>query len=137
MSYYAHYGHNEFILCLGHGADKIKQYFLNYNECVHNDFVLTDGGREIELLSTDIDDWRITFVDTGLNSNIGERLRRVRQHIGDDAAVPRQLRRRAVRPAARHATSRTFVARDVVGALPLRARAAHVPHRPHRRATST
>jgi glucose-1-phosphate cytidylyltransferase len=84
MRYYAHFGHNEFILCLGHGATKIKQYFLDYNECVHNDFVLSDGGRNVELLSTDIDDWRITFVDTGLTSNIGERLRRVRHHIGDD-----------------------------------------------------
>jgi glucose-1-phosphate cytidylyltransferase len=86
MRYYAHYGHNDFILCLGHGAEKIKQYFLDYNECDDNDFVLTHGGREIELLSTEIDDWRITFVDTGLRSNVGERLRRVRRHIGDDDA---------------------------------------------------
>jgi glucose-1-phosphate cytidylyltransferase len=86
MRYYAHYGHDDFILCLGHGADKIKRYFLDYDECEHNDFVLTRGGKDIELLSSDIDDWRITFVDTGLTSNIGERLRRVRAHLEGEEA---------------------------------------------------
>lgn len=84
MKYYAHFGHTEFILCLGHGANHIKEFFLNYNEWETNDFVVSRGGRQIDLLSTDIDDWTITFVDTGRNSNIGERLRRVRDHIGDD-----------------------------------------------------
>src|SRR5689334_24152731 len=84
MKYYAHYGHKEFILCLGHGATAIKNFFLKYDECTTNDFVLSQGGKKLELLSRDIDDWRITFVDTGLQSTIGERLRRVRAHIGDD-----------------------------------------------------
>lgn len=84
MKYYAHFGHTEFILCLGHGALKIKEFFLHYHEWESNDFVLSDGGRSIEMLGTDIDDWKITFVDTGTNSNIGERLRRVREHLGDD-----------------------------------------------------
>lgn len=84
MKYYAHYGHNEFILCLGHGAAQIKDYFLNYSECATNDFVFSEGGERIELLKTDIDDWTVTFVDTGLSSNVGERLRRVREHIGTD-----------------------------------------------------
>lgn len=84
MKYYAHFGHTEFVLCLGHGAAKIKEFFLRYDECVANDFVFADGGRRIELLRTDIHDWTITFVDTGLDANIGERLRRVRDHIGDD-----------------------------------------------------
>lgn len=84
MKYYAHYGHKDFILCLGYGASKIKDYFLNYNECASNDFVLSEGGQRIELLSSDIHDWTITFVDTGLSSNVGERLRRVRPHLGDD-----------------------------------------------------
>ncbi len=81
MKYYAHYGHNEFILCLGYGADIIKQSFLNYNECVSNDFVLSDGGKKVELLRKDIEDWRITFVDTGQNSNVGQRLLRVKQFV--------------------------------------------------------
>jgi glucose-1-phosphate cytidylyltransferase len=81
MRYYAHYGYKDFILCLGHGGSAIKDYFLNYNECVSNDFVLTGGGRSVELLRKDIDDWRITFADTGLHSNLGERLRRVKNHL--------------------------------------------------------
>jgi glucose-1-phosphate cytidylyltransferase len=64
MKYYASYGHKDFILCLGHKADMIKNYFVNYDETISNDFVYTKGGKNIELLNTDIDDWRITFVDT-------------------------------------------------------------------------
>lgn len=56
----------------------IKNYFPNYDECVSNDFVLSGGGKNVQLLSSDIDDWRIAFVDTGLNSNIGQRLRRLK-----------------------------------------------------------
>jgi glucose-1-phosphate cytidylyltransferase len=77
MKYYAHFGHKDFILCLGHRGDSIKNYFLNYSECLSNDFVLSDGGKTLELMSRDIDDWRITFVETGLQSNIGQRLRAV------------------------------------------------------------
>ena len=71
MKYYAHYGHKDFILCLGYKADVIKDYFLNYNECLSNDFTLTNGGKEVGLRQSDISDWKITFVDTGLKSNIG------------------------------------------------------------------
>jgi glucose-1-phosphate cytidylyltransferase len=78
MKYYAHFGHSEFILCLGHGGGAIKDYFLKYDECVSNDFVLSGGGRQVDLLHKDIEDWRITFVDTGLYSNVGQRLARVR-----------------------------------------------------------
>lgn len=85
MSYYAHYGHREFILCLGHQAEAIKSYFLNYDQRLTNDFVLRKGGTDIELLGRDIDDWSITFVDTGLNANIGMRLVAIRQHLDGDA----------------------------------------------------
>jgi glucose-1-phosphate cytidylyltransferase len=85
MRYYSHFGFNDFILCLGYRADYIKNYFLTYNECVSNDFTLSEGGRRLELLKSDISDWRITFVDTGLNSNIGQRLKAVERHLnGDD-----------------------------------------------------
>ncbi|MEZ4867884.1 MAG: glucose-1-phosphate cytidylyltransferase [Caldilineaceae bacterium] len=84
MKYYAHFGHNEFILCLGYKGDLIKQYFLNYNECLSNNFVLSDGGRTVQLYNHDISDWKITFVDTGLNSNIGQRLMAVQDYLGDD-----------------------------------------------------
>jgi glucose-1-phosphate cytidylyltransferase len=81
MKYYAHYGHKDFVLCLGHRADYIKEYFLNYQEAVSNDFVLRQGGREVQMLNNDISDWTITFVDTGTNSNIGQRLVRVKEHL--------------------------------------------------------
>jgi glucose-1-phosphate cytidylyltransferase len=84
MRYYAHFGHNEFILCLGFGAHSVKDYFLDYHETHSNDFVLSDAGRTVELLSSDISDWRITFADTGFETPIGERLRRVRDYLGDD-----------------------------------------------------
>jgi glucose-1-phosphate cytidylyltransferase len=77
MKYYAHFGHKDFILCLGWKANVIKEYFLNYDECVSNDFVLEAGGNSVRLLSSDIQDWNITFVDTGARSNIGQRLKRV------------------------------------------------------------
>jgi glucose-1-phosphate cytidylyltransferase len=81
MKYYAHFGHKDFILCLGYMADKIKDYFLNYKEYVSNDFTMTHGGKEIQLMQSDIHDWKITFVDTGLKSNIGQRLKQVEQHL--------------------------------------------------------
>lgn len=85
MRYYAHFGHTDFILCLGYGASAIKDYFLNYDETKSNDFVLENGAHDIKLFSTDISDWKITFVDTGLHSAIGERLRRVRRHVDGEA----------------------------------------------------
>ncbi len=81
MRYYAHYGHKEFILCLGYRGDVIKNYFLNYNECLSNDFVLKNGGKDIHLYNNDIEDWTISFVDTGLHSNIGQRLMAVKKHL--------------------------------------------------------
>lgn len=81
MKYYAFFGHKDFILCLGYKADMIKRYFLNYEESLSNDFVLTKGGKELQLLSSDIDDWKITFVDTGLQANIGQRLKAVEPYL--------------------------------------------------------
>ena len=79
MRYYAHFGHTDFVLCLGYGAQYIKDFFLDYAETASNDFVLRGG--EVELLGSDIQDWTITFVQTGEASPIGERLRRVREHV--------------------------------------------------------
>ncbi len=81
MKYYAHYGHRDFILCLGHRGDVIKNYFLNYNECISNDFVLSKGTKDIKLQNRDIDDWTITFADTGLNCNIGQRLVAIKKYL--------------------------------------------------------
>ena len=81
MKYYAHYGHKDFILCLGHRAEAVKSYFLNYNECTSNDFVLSAGAKNIKLLNSDIHDWNITFADTGISSNIGQRLKKVQKYL--------------------------------------------------------
>ena len=82
MRYYAHFGHRDFVLCLGYRGEVIKEYFRTYDETVSNDFVLTEG-RSIELLGADIEDWRIALIDTGPEANIGQRLRAVRAHVAD------------------------------------------------------
>jgi len=91
MKYYAHFGHKDFVLCLGYKADVVKEYFLDYNEALSNDFVLNGNGHDgrhgnhVELLSTDIHDWRITFADTGLHANIGQRLKAAQRYLdGED-----------------------------------------------------
>jgi len=81
MKYYAHFGHKDFILCLGHRADSIKDYFVKYDEYVSNDFVLSAGGKNIDLINRDIHDWKITFADTGIMSNIGQRLKAVEKYL--------------------------------------------------------
>jgi glucose-1-phosphate cytidylyltransferase len=84
MKYYAAWGHKDFVLCLGYKAESIKEYFLSYNEALSNDFVLTNGGRDVQLLGADISDWRITFIDNGTQATIGERLLAAAAHLGDD-----------------------------------------------------
>ena len=85
MKYYSHYGHKDFILCLGYQAQTIKHFFLNYDECISNNFTLSGGSKKAELASRDIEDWTITFVDTGLDSLISERLKLVQPYLeGED-----------------------------------------------------
>jgi glucose-1-phosphate cytidylyltransferase len=84
MKYYAHFGHKEFILCLGYRGDTIKDYFLKYDECVTNDFVLSKGGKQVDMISKDIEDWKITFCDTGPNANVGQRLMKVKKYVEND-----------------------------------------------------
>ena len=93
MRYYAHYGHTEFVLCLGYRGDLVRDYFLRYEEEMTSDFSLHTQGlriglhsqdRRSELHSRDLDNWKITFVDTGLHSNIGQRLLRVRKYVENE-----------------------------------------------------
>ena len=84
MKYYAYFGHKDFVLCLGYQGAAIKEYFLNYEESVSNDFVLSNGGSDIQLFNSDIHDWSITFVDTGVHASIGERLKAVERHVKDE-----------------------------------------------------
>jgi glucose-1-phosphate cytidylyltransferase len=84
MKYYAHFGHKDFILCLGYKGDVIKEFFLRYEEWISNDFTLSAGGKHLELENNDIEDWNITFVDTGLHSNLGQRLTAVRKYVDNE-----------------------------------------------------
>jgi glucose-1-phosphate cytidylyltransferase len=82
MKYYAHFGHKDFILCLGYKGESIKDYFLNYDGYVANDVCPSNDGKVV--LRTDTNDWRITFVDTGIGSSIGERLKAVEPHLAGE-----------------------------------------------------
>lgn len=85
MKYYAHFGHKDFILCLGYRADAIKSYFLQYNDSIANEFARSGGNRHLERMSRDVQDWRITFADTGVSSNIGQRLKAAQKYLeGED-----------------------------------------------------
>jgi glucose-1-phosphate cytidylyltransferase len=81
MKYYAHYGHKDFVLCLGYKGEKIKEYFIDYQEYISNDFDLCNGGKDIKFKNTDIHDWNISFVDTGINTCIGQRLKAVERYL--------------------------------------------------------
>ena len=84
MKYYAHFGHKDFVLCLGYKADVIKEFFLKYEEWISNDFTLSKGGKQLDLVNSDISDWSITFVDAGLHANIGQRLVAARKYVEDE-----------------------------------------------------
>lgn len=78
MRVHAAHGMDDFVLCLGRGADVIKSYFLDYREALSNDFVLSGRNRDVRLLQRDVDTWRITFADTGKQAQVLQRLRAVR-----------------------------------------------------------
>ena len=85
MKWYASWGYDDFVLCLGYKAESIKEYFLNYNEALSNDFVLSNGGpRRASCSGATSPSWRITFVDTGTQSTIAERLLAVAPHLDGD-----------------------------------------------------
>lgn len=84
MKYYAYYGHREFILCLGHGGHMIREYLHRVNGGASIDPISPGNGRSIELHGRDREDWKITCVDTGLDTNIGQRLRSVQSYLGKD-----------------------------------------------------
>lgn len=75
MTYYAHFGHREFILCLGHMGEQIEQYFSGDSAGVSEDLDPFDAQGS---------DWQITFANTGTDANIGERLRAVEHLLPDD-----------------------------------------------------
>jgi len=85
MKYYAHYGHTDFVLCLGYKSEVIKNYFLNYG-AKPTDLRVTIGGEvpPMERVKTDEDGWKIALAETGLNAMTGARVKRIREYIGND-----------------------------------------------------
>ncbi|MBI5079283.1 NTP transferase domain-containing protein [Candidatus Wolfebacteria bacterium] len=84
MKIYSHHGFNDFILALGYKGDMIKDYFLNH-KALSYDFTLNTKTGEIFFHNDDNhDDFKITFIDTGLESLTGERIRRLKNHIQED-----------------------------------------------------
>ena len=84
MQYYSHYGHRDFILCLGYKANTIKEYFRNAQHSIYGDCVISDFGKKVEAIGEKPPDWRVALVDTGMWRNIGERLLAVRELVGND-----------------------------------------------------
>jgi len=85
MKYYATYGHKEFIVCLGYRGYQIKEYFYNYR--LHNaECVRLTGESKYELFgATDIDDWNIILLETGLETETGGRIAQALNHVGEEA----------------------------------------------------
>lgn len=81
MKYYAHFGHKDFILCLGYKGEDIKKFFLNYDPHLSSDFTMSNSSKRIHHTDSDISDWNITFVNTGLESNVGQRLKSVERYL--------------------------------------------------------
>lgn len=85
MKTYAHYGHADFICCLGYRANMIKEYFLNY-EAMNNDFTIRLGhSHKVSYHNAHEEgDFSVTLADTGLNTMTGGRIKRVARHLDGD-----------------------------------------------------
>lgn len=83
MKIYSHYGFNDFIICLGYKGYYIKEYFANY--FLHqSDITINLKTNKIIVHNNTSEPWRVTLVDTGLNTRTGGRIKRVQKYIGDD-----------------------------------------------------
>jgi glucose-1-phosphate cytidylyltransferase len=83
MKIYSHFGFNEFIVCLGYKAFVIKEYFLRYPS-YQNDFSIDLRTEKIKYFRSKIEPWKVTLVDTGLDTMTGGRLLRIKKYIGDE-----------------------------------------------------
>lgn len=85
MKEYAYYGYNEFIICAGYKQHIIKEWFANYflhNSDVTFDFMHGDGAMTVH--TSHLDPWKVTVVDTGLNTMTGGRIKRIQPYVGDE-----------------------------------------------------
>lgn len=83
MNIYAHYGYKDFVIALGYKAEVIKEYFLNYYS-LKSDFTVDLANGEAECLRKKAVDWKVTLIDTGLNTMTGGRVKRVKEYIGNE-----------------------------------------------------
>lgn len=85
MKYYAHWGHNQFILCLGYKGQVIKDFFLNY-EALTRDFTIKLGSSKSIAYHDQHDeqDWQVTLAETGLNAMTGARVKRIKKYLAGD-----------------------------------------------------
>lgn len=83
MKMYSHYGYNDFIICCGYKAYVIKDYFYHYY--MHQADMTIDLGRNTtEYHNSSAEPWRVTLVDTGLNTMTGGRIKRVQNYVGNE-----------------------------------------------------
>ncbi len=83
MKIYSHYGYNDFIICLGYKGFYIKEYFMDYY--THNsDMTIELNSNKIDIHYTQTESFRVTLVDTGLNTKTAGRLKRIRNYVGNE-----------------------------------------------------
>ena len=85
MKEYSYYGHNEFIICAGYKQQVIKQWFADYflrNSDISFDY--RNGTNEMEIHESHLEPWKVTIVDTGLNTMTGGRIKRIQKYVGDE-----------------------------------------------------
>ena len=83
MKYYSSYGFNEFVILLGYKSYVIKEYFAN--DYLHNSDVIIDTAKQkMEILNNSSENWKITLIDTGLDTMTGGRVKRAKEHIGNE-----------------------------------------------------
>lgn len=83
MKMYQYHGFNEFIICLGYKAQSIKEYFLNYY-LYNSDLNINLENNNVEILSSKVENFKITLVDTGLNTNTAGRIKKIQKYIGEE-----------------------------------------------------
>lgn len=83
MKMYSNHGIKDFIVCLGYKGYMIKEYFYNYYRHT-SDFKINLATGDYEILNTESEDWAITFVDTGLTTQTGGRIKRIQKYLDDE-----------------------------------------------------
>ena len=84
MNWYSKYGYNDFVIALGYKSTVIKNYFLNYYS-LNSDFEIDISTGEVKYINKKGKEWKVTLIDTGLNTMTGGRIKRLKQVIGNES----------------------------------------------------